>query len=318
MFAVMVHAGLFVGRILYGTTCLAVLCSLATIAHAAPRGGVDQPAVETLKNSEKTDVEIELSRGDIKTKGGKTPVFLPSGHKLRLTLKGGSVSETYWVEYPGATTASLVKVEFADGVSEIVRVLDVQGDGPVSVRKGPDQADAAEIASFRITKARPLQIVPAFSSGFQYAFPSRRVTYSAAPTGTEGQFEIRESRNVHGIDANLSGMVFILFDDDFGSSNNPLVKLSSLGLYNPHYHRFGLLASINGSPSEDPTFRVGFAWFLDREATVSLSYGVMFRQTERLDSGKPGDIIGQDGLRISKEWKSAFFIGLTFNFVAKT
>lgn len=178
-----------------------------------------------------------------------------------------------------------------------------------------------QLGAFDILVAKKLEIFGKVGAGLTLTTGSDFAGYTLktdpgklADTSDDVQRIVRsDSRTMNGT---LVGQIFVAFDDEMGLNpkSSLLAKAFTLGLFDAYHHRFGLVASVATADATDPTYQLGVAWFLDREARCVFSYGVQFRQRDRLQFGlNEGDPFAGTALPTRKDWTRNFFIGLTFN-----
>ena len=174
------------------------------------------------------------------------------------------------------------------------------------------EVDNGGTFTFEIIVAKKLEFIPGLGAGITMSAGPDTSGYALSKNPTTGATEIvkGDSRN---IGASIKGNAFLAFDDELGMRNRLLTQILTLGSYSPSHNRLGLVATISADAS-DPTYQLGVAFFLDREAKCVLTYGVQFRQQDSLLFGlKEGDTFAGSTLPTRKTWGQSFFIGLTFN-----
>ncbi len=167
---------------------------------------------------------------------------------------------------------------------------------------------------FTILAARKLKAITKIGAGFAYNAGDDYAGYQLVDkVGNPGTKVIQKTdqRNFNG---NLTGQIYLPFDDEAWLANPGVAKALTFGMYNPSHHRIGLMAGIATKEDIDPTYQIGICWLLDREGTAVLSYGMSFRSRNVLLQGlKEGNDFAGDTLPTRKEFKPFFFIGVSFN-----
>lgn len=114
--------------------------------------------------------------------------------------------------------------------------------------------------------------------------------------------------------ASVTGMINTVFDDDFVWGSGWLPKLLTLGLYSPSRNRLGLSLGAGVGGSNKNMAMLGVSWYLDREASMAITYGIYFRPEQRL---KPGFFIGNETSLTDSDITfdkigSGFYVGFSF------
>lgn len=260
------------------------------------------------------DVKIDVALG-----GSNAPsrLFVPSGDVI--TFQFVNVAGTQKVEiqeFPRRSDFEDKPRQAANqDVTEGQKVdFDPKEDGIILVKVG-----ARRIAAIPMTVAKDLDFFTALGAGFQFSSGAQPFKYSLESNFVNGVLDqntkrIQKDGASRIVDGNISGLAYIAFNDDASSGKFSIAKLFTLGLYNPHYHRYGLVASVGASGDQEPIFQVGTAWFLDRGGRTALITGVQFRQAEVLLNDPGISVVDSTfQLQTTRRWQSRFFIGLTFN-----
>jgi len=257
---------------------------------------------------------------------------IPAGYtiaRLKYRARGVSTSEagTILTEVPliaGQSTVQLIARPSNDGTVD-VELLKLAGDTKplllstlaITVSKG-GSIFASLGAGFLISSGeekRTYKLVPAFKNGA--AVPDKKAVVSS---GSRLDFE-----------SSVSGLVYIAFDDDFGYAlkhvkgrgitqqiGKVIFEVLTLGLYNEHYHRYGLVAGIGTNKDSNVSYNIGTAWFLDRDMKSAIVLGLRFQRSESWNRSGVQDADGfvpaDYQLDLSQRWAQQFFIGLTYNF----
>lgn len=168
--------------------------------------------------------------------------------------------------------------------------------------------------SMTILAARKLKAITKIGAGFAYNFGDDFASYQLVPKVGDPSKKVVEKADQRNFNGNLTGQIYLPFDDEAWLASPGAAKLLTFGLFDPSHHRLGLMAGIATKDDVDPTYQIGICWLLDRDGTAVLSYGLSFRSRNVLLQGiKEGQEFAGETLPTRKEFKPLFFIGVSFN-----
>ncbi|MFM9872273.1 MAG: hypothetical protein ACKVQS_02265 [Fimbriimonadaceae bacterium] len=168
--------------------------------------------------------------------------------------------------------------------------------------------------SITILAARKLKAITKIGAGFAYNFGDDFGSYQLVPKVGDPSKKVVEKADQRNFNGNLTGQIYLPFDDEAWLASPGVARLLTFGLFDPSHHRLGLMAGIATKDDIDPTYQIGICWLLDRDGTAVLSYGLSFRSRNVLLQGiKEGQEFAGETLPTRKEFKPLFFIGVSFN-----
>jgi hypothetical protein len=200
----------------------------------------------------------------------------------------------------------------------IVRFTGVGGNG-----------DPQPLSSLAAEIARPAATHATLGTGLFMTLGSNAYTYSAQPTalsttidyngvkaGTmsatgKTNYLIQRTQIGSNLNDDISGVFYYIFDEEAGSLRHWFGGPGRTGLM------IGLNAS-NNDGALTPSYLVGASYFLDRDLTAVLSFGVAFRQGQALVGAvnaikTMGNVYADNELFTQSRWLATPFIGLSFN-----
>ncbi len=218
----------------------------------------------------------------------------------------------------GQTTSTLALALDADATVELVRITPKAGETPEKLEV---------IRSFFVQVAREGGPRLSLSAGANLLLGPAQKTYLSVPAldslgnqltdNGRPLFTVTRDTGTAHPGGSLQVSYHHVFNEESYDDFRTLIGLLTLGQYKPGYNRIGFTALLSSDLTSNPAFGFGPSLFLDRDATLALSYGIYFRNVQRLSGGLGvGSLTTLTEPTTIADFRSGFFVGFSWGISA--